>query len=460
LASQTALNQRTMFKKILIANRGEIALRIQRACREMGVKSVVVYSEGDRDAKYVKLADEAVCIGPAPSAQSYLNMPAIISTAEVTDAEAIHPGYGFLSENADFAERVERSGFVFIGPTPAAIRMMGDKVSAKQAMLKSGVPCVPGSEGALPENPKEIVRIARSVGYPVIIKAAGGGGGRGMRVVHTEAALLHAVQTTRAEAGAAFGNPEVYMEKFLENPRHVEIQVLADEHKNAVWLGERDCSMQRRHQKIIEEAPAPGIARRTIERIGERCVAACKKIGYRGAGTFEFLYENGEFFFIEMNTRVQVEHPVTEMVTGIDIVQMQIRVAAGEKLPFTQRNIQMRGHAIECRLNAEDPYKFTPSPGRITLWHPPGGPGVRVDSHAYTNYVVPPHYDSMIGKIIVHADTREQALARMRTALSETVVEGIATNIALHRELMVDAKFIEGGTNIHYLESWLGQHKR
>jgi len=449
-----------MFKKILIANRGEIALRIQRACREMGVKSVVVYSEGDRDAKYVKLADEAVCIGPAPSAQSYLNMPAIISTAEVTDAEAIHPGYGFLSENADFAERVERSGFVFIGPTPAAIRMMGDKVSAKQAMLKSGVPCVPGSEGALPENPKEIVRIARSVGYPVIIKAAGGGGGRGMRVVHTEAALLHAVQTTRAEAGAAFGNPEVYMEKFLENPRHVEIQVLADEHKNAVWLGERDCSMQRRHQKIIEEAPAPGIARRTIERIGERCVAACKKIGYRGAGTFEFLYENGEFFFIEMNTRVQVEHPVTEMVTGIDIVQMQIRVAAGEKLPFTQRNIQMRGHAIECRLNAEDPYKFTPSPGRITLWHPPGGPGVRVDSHAYTNYVVPPHYDSMIGKIIVHADTREQALARMRTALSETVVEGIATNIALHRELMVDAKFIEGGTNIHYLESWLGQHKR
>ncbi len=449
-----------MFKKILIANRGEIALRIQRACREMGVKSVVVYSEADRDAKYVKLADEAVCIGPAASALSYLNMPAIISTAEVTDAEAIHPGYGFLSENADFAERVERSGFVFIGPTPAAIRVMGDKVAAKQAMIKSGVPCVPGSEGALPDDPKEIVKSARAIGYPVIIKAAGGGGGRGMRVVHTEAALLHAVQTTRAEAGAAFGNPAVYMEKFLENPRHIEIQVMADEHKNAVWLGERDCSMQRRHQKIIEEAPAPGIARRVIERIGDRCTAACKKIGYRGAGTFEFLYENGEFYFIEMNTRVQVEHPVTELVTGIDIVQMQIRIAAGEKLPFTQRSIQMRGHAIECRVNAEDPYKFTPSPGRITMWHPPGGPGVRVDSHAYTNYVVPPNYDSMIGKIIVHADTRAQALARMRTALNETVIEGISTNIALHRELMVDAKFVEGGTNIHYLEGWLGQHRR
>ncbi|MEW6704640.1 MAG: acetyl-CoA carboxylase biotin carboxylase subunit [Pseudomonadota bacterium] len=449
-----------MFKKILIANRGEIALRIQRACREMGVKSVVVYSEADRDAKYVKLADEAVCIGPAASSQSYLNMPAIISTAEVTDAEAIHPGYGFLSENADFAERVEKSGFVFIGPTPDAIRIMGDKVSAKQAMIKAGVPCVPGSEGALPDDPKEIIRIARAVGYPVIIKAAGGGGGRGMRVVHTEAALIHAVQTTRAEAGAAFGNPQVYMEKFLEHPRHIEIQVLADEHKNAVWLGERDCSMQRRHQKIIEEAPAPGIPRRTIERIGERCALACKKLGYRGAGTFEFLYEDGEFYFIEMNTRVQVEHPVTELVTGIDIVQMQIRIAAGERLPFAQKNIQMRGHAIECRVNAEDPYKFTPSPGRITVWHPPGGPGVRVDSHAYANYYVPPNYDSMIGKIIVHGDTREQALARMRTALSETVVEGILTNIPLHRELMVDPKFAEGGTSIHYLESWLGQHNR
>jgi acetyl-CoA carboxylase biotin carboxylase subunit len=449
-----------MFKKILIANRGEIALRIQRACREMGVKSVVVYSEADRDAKYVKLADEAVCIGPAPSAQSYLNMPAIIATAEVTDAEAIHPGYGFLSENADFAERVEKSGFVFIGPTPDAIRTMGDKVSAKQAMIKSGVPCVPGSEGALPDDPKEIIRIARTIGYPVIIKAAGGGGGRGMRVVHTEAALINAVQMTRSEAGAAFGNPSVYMEKFLENPRHIEIQVLADEHKNAVWLGERDCSMQRRHQKIIEEAPAPGIARRVIERIGDRCAQACKKIGYRGAGTFEFLYENGEFYFIEMNTRVQVEHPVTELVTGIDIVQMQIRIAAGEKLPFTQRQVQLRGHAIEVRINAEDPYKFTPSPGRISMWHPPGGPGVRVDSHIYTNYFVPPNYDSMIGKVIVHGDTREQALARMRTALDETVVEGILTNIPLHRELMVDPKFEEGGTSIHYLEGWMSQHKR
>jgi acetyl-CoA carboxylase, biotin carboxylase subunit len=449
-----------MFKKILIANRGEIALRIQRACREMGIQSVVVYSQADRDAKYVKLADEAVCIGPPASALSYLNMPAIIATAEVTDAEAIHPGYGFLSENADFAERVERSGFVFIGPTPDSIRMMGDKVTAKQTMLKAGVPCVPGSEGALPEDPKEAIRIARTIGYPVIIKASGGGGGRGMRVVHTEAALVHAVQTTRGEAQAAFGNPAVYMEKFLEHPRHVEIQVLADTQKNAVWLGERDCSMQRRHQKIIEEAPAPGIARRAIERIGDRCAAACKKMGYRGAGTFEFLYEDSEFYFIEMNTRVQVEHPVTELVTGIDIVQAQIRVAAGEKLPFTQRQIQMRGHAIECRINAEDPYKFTPSPGRITVWHPPGGPGVRVDSHAYANYVVPPNYDSMIGKIIVHGDTREQALARMRTALSETVVEGIHTNVPLHRELMADAKFIEGGTTIHYLEHWLSQRKR
>jgi acetyl-CoA carboxylase biotin carboxylase subunit len=449
-----------VFKKILIANRGEIALRIQRACREMGIKSVIVYSEADREAKYVKLADEAVCIGPAQSALSYLNMPAIISTAEVTDAQAIHPGYGFLSENADFAERVEKSGFVFIGPSPESIRLMGDKVSAKQAMIKSGVPCVPGSEGALPDDSKEIIRIARGVGYPVIIKAAGGGGGRGMRVVHTEAALIHAVQTTRTEAGAAFGNSAVYMEKFLERPRHIEIQILADQFKNAVWLGERDCSMQRRHQKIIEEAPAPGIPRRAIERIGERCSAAVKKMGYRGAGTFEFLYEDGEFYFIEMNTRVQVEHPVTEMVTGVDIVQMQIRVAAGEKLPFTQRSVTMRGHALECRINAEDPYKFTPSPGRITLWHAPGGPGVRVDSHVYTNYFVPPNYDSMIGKIIVHGDTRQQALARMRTALSETVVEGIQTNIALHRELMADAKFIEGGTSIHYLEGWLGQHRR
>jgi acetyl-CoA carboxylase biotin carboxylase subunit len=444
-----------MFKKILIANRGEIALRIQRACKELGVEAVVVYSEADREAKYVKLAEEAVCIGPAASAQSYLNMPAIISAAEVTDAQAIHPGYGFLSENADFAERVEKSGFVFIGPTPESIRMMGDKVSAKHAMIKAGVPCVPGSDGELPDDPAEIRRIGKSVGYPVIIKAAGGGGGRGMRVVHNEAALIHAVQTTKAEAGAAFGNPAVYMEKFLQNPRHIEIQILADNFKNAIYLGERDCSMQRRHQKVIEEAPAPGIARKLIERIGERCVAACKKMGYRGAGTFEFLYENGEFYFIEMNTRVQVEHPVTEFITGVDIVKTQIMTASGMKLPYTQRQIEIKGHAIECRVNAEDPFKFTPSPGRITMWHPPGGPGVRVDSHIYTNYFVPSNYDSMIGKIIVHGDTREHALARMRTALGETVVEGISTNIALHRELMDDPGFISGGTNIHYLEEWL-----
>jgi acetyl-CoA carboxylase biotin carboxylase subunit len=382
-------------------------------------------------------------------------MPAIISAAEVTDAEAIHPGYGFLSENADFAERVEKSGFTFIGPTPESIRMMGDKVSAKQAMIKAGVPCVPGSEGELPDDPTQIRRIAKTIGYPVIIKAAGGGGGRGMRVVHNEAALIHAVQTTKAEAGAAFGNPAVYMEKFLQNPRHIEIQILADNYKNAIYLGERDCSMQRRHQKVIEEAPAPGIARKLIERIGERCVAACKKMGYRGAGTFEFLYENGEFYFIEMNTRVQVEHPVTEFITGIDIVKTQIMTAAGQKLPYTQRQVVIKGHAMECRVNAEDPFKFTPSPGRITMWHPPGGPGVRVDSHIYTNYCDPPHYDSMIGKIIVHGDNREHALARMRTALGETVVEGIQTNIALHRELMMDPGFIAGGTNIHYLEEWL-----
>ena len=444
-----------MFKKILIANRGEIALRIQRACKELGVEAVVVYSEADREAKYVKLAEEAVCIGPASSTLSYLNMPAIISAAEVTDAEAIHPGYGFLSENADFAERVEKSGFTFIGPTPESIRMMGDKVSAKQAMIKAGVPCVPGSEGELPDDPAQVRRIAKTIGYPVIIKAAGGGGGRGMRVVHNEAALIHAVQTTKAEAGAAFGNPAVYMEKFLQNPRHIEIQILADNYKNAIYLGERDCSMQRRHQKVIEEAPAPGIARKFIERIGERCVAACKKMGYRGAGTFEFLYENGEFYFIEMNTRVQVEHPVTEFITGIDIVKTQIMTAAGQKLPYTQRQVVIKGHALECRVNAEDPFKFTPSPGRITMWHPPGGPGVRVDSHIYSNYFVPPHYDSMIGKIIVYGDNREHALARMRTALGETVVEGIQTNIALHRELMMDPGFIAGGTNIHYLEEWL-----
>ncbi len=441
-----------MFKKILIANRGEIALRIQRACREMGIRTVVVHSEADTDAKYVKLADESVCIGPPPSRESYLNIPAIISAAEVTDAEAIHPGYGFLSENADFAERVEKSGFVFIGPRPDSIRQMGDKVAAKQAMTAAAVPTVPGSPGALPDDAREVVKIARTVRYPVIIKAAGGGGGRGMRVVHTEAALLNAVTMTRQEAQAAFGNPAVYMEKYLETPRHIEIQILADQHRNAVWLGERDCSMQRRHQKIIEEAPAPGIARRLIEKIGDRCVEACRKIGYRGAGTFEFLYQDNEFYFIEMNTRVQVEHPVTEMVTGIDIVQEQIRIAAGEKLRMRQRDIVPKGHAIECRINAEDPFKFTPSPGRITGWHPPGGPGVRVDSHAYSGYFVPPNYDSMIGKVICYGDTREQALARMRIALSEMVVEGISTNIPLHRELLIDEKFVQGGTSIHYLE--------
>jgi acetyl-CoA carboxylase biotin carboxylase subunit len=448
-----------MFDKILIANRGEIALRIQRACRELGIKTVVVHSEADREAKYVKLADESVCIGPAPSAQSYLNVPAIIAAAEVTDAQAIHPGYGFLSENADFAERVEASGFVFIGPRAETIRLMGDKVSAKNAMKEAGVPCVPGSDGALTDDPKEILETARKIGYPVIIKAAGGGGGRGMRVVHTEAALLNAVTMTRTEAQTAFGNPMVYMEKFLENPRHVEFQVLADEHKNAVYLGERDCSMQRRHQKVIEEAPAPHIPARLISRIGERCADACRRIGYRGAGTFEFLYENGEFYFIEMNTRVQVEHPVTELITGIDIVQQQIKIAAGEKLPFKQRDIQLRGHAIECRINAEDPFTFVPSPGKISFYHQPGGPGIRVDSHIYQGYTVPPHYDSMVAKLIAYGDTREQAIRRMRIALSELSVEGIKTNTALHYELMHDAHFVEGGTSIHYLEHLLAQKK-
>jgi acetyl-CoA carboxylase biotin carboxylase subunit len=444
-----------MFGKILIANRGEIALRIQRACRELGIRTVVVHSEADTDAKYVKLADESVCIGPAPARDSYLNVPAIISAAEVTDAEAIHPGYGFLSENADFAERCERSGFVFIGPRPESIRLMGDKITAKQAMVDAGVPTVPGSDGQLPDEARDIVKVARSIGYPVIVKAAGGGGGRGMRAVHTEAALVNAVALTRQEAQGAFGNPSVYLEKFLENPRHIEIQVLADQSRNAVWLGDRDCSMQRRHQKVLEEAPAPGIARKLIERIGERCAEACRKIDYRGAGTFEFLYDDGEFYFIEMNTRVQVEHPVTEMVTGVDVVQQQIRIAAGEKLAFRQRDIVTRGHAIECRINAEDPFKFTPSPGRITAWHAPGGPGVRVDSHAYAGYFVPPHYDSMIGKLICYGDNRSQAIARMRIALSEMVVEGILSNIPLHRELMLDEKFIQGGTSIHYLEKRL-----
>jgi len=448
-----------MFEKILIANRGEIALRIQRACREMGIKTVAVHSEADADAKYVKLADESVCIGPAQSTLSYLHVPSIISAAEVTDAEAIHPGYGFLSENADFAERVEQSGFVFIGPRPETIRLMGDKVSAKDAMKASGVPCVPGSEGALSDDSDEIIRAAKDVGYPVIIKAAGGGGGRGMRVVHTEAALLNAVSMTKNEAQTAFGNPVVYMEKFLENPRHIEIQVLADEHGNAAFLGERDCSMQRRHQKIIEEAPAPGLDPKLRDKIGERCAEACRKIGYRGAGTFEFLYENGEFFFIEMNTRVQVEHPVTEMITGIDIVQEQIRIAAGLKLSFKQKDVQLRGHSIECRINAEDPYTFVPSPGRITVYHVPGGPGIRVDSHVYQNYVVPQYYDSMVGKLIAYGATREQAIARMKTALSEMVIEGIKTNIPLHQDLMRDAAFVQGGTSIHYLEHKLAAAK-
>lgn len=444
-----------MFGKILIANRGEIALRIQRACREMGIKTVAVHSTADVNAKYVRLADESVCIGPAQSPLSYLNIPAIISAAEVTDAEAIHPGYGFLSENADFAERVERSGFTFIGPRAESIRLMGDKVSAKKAMREAGVPCVPGSDGALPDDPQEILEIARKIGYPVIIKAAGGGGGRGMRVVRTEAALLTSVNMTKEEARVAFGNPTVYMEKFLENPRHIEIQVLSDSFQNAVYLGERDCSMQRRNQKVIEEAPAFGIPRKLIERLGKRCVEACKRIGYRGAGTFEFLYENGEFYFIEMNTRVQVEHPVTEMVTGVDIVREQIRIAAGERLSVRQSDIVMRGHAIECRINAEDPFTFVPSPGRVQQWHLPGGPGIRIDTHVYAGYDVPPYYDSMIGKIIAHGDTREQAIMRMRVALSELAVEGIKTNAKLHRELLTDEGFFQGGTSIHYLEEKL-----
>jgi acetyl-CoA carboxylase biotin carboxylase subunit len=449
-----------MFDKILIANRGEIALRVQRACRELGIKTVAVHSEADREAKYVKLADESVCIGPASSGQSYLNIPAVISAAEVTDAQAIHPGYGFLSENADFAERVEQSGFVFIGPRAETIRLMGDKVSAKNAMKKAGVPCVPGSDGALSDDPVEIIKTAKQVGYPVIIKAAGGGGGRGMRVVHTEAALIASVNMTKAEAQAAFGNPVVYMEKYLEKPRHIEIQILADQHGNAVFLGERDCSMQRRHQKIIEEAPAPLLNTRLRDKIGERCAEACRKINYRGAGTFEFLYENNEFYFIEMNTRLQVEHTVTEMITGIDLVQQQIFVAAGEKLKFRQKDVVLKGHAIECRINAEDPYSFVPSPGKISAFHMPGGPGVRMDTHAYAGYTVPAHYDSMIGKLITYGDTRNQAIARMRIALSEMMVSGINTNIPLHVDLMADAAFHTGGTSIHYLEQKLGIYNK
>ena len=444
-----------MLKKVLIANRGEIALRVLRACREMGIATVAVHSEADKDSLHVKLADESVCIGPAASAQSYLNIPALIAAAEVTGADAIHPGYGFLAENANFAEQVEQSGFIFIGPKAETIRLMGDKVSAKHAMIEAGVPCVPGSDGALSDDPAEILKTADKVGYPVIIKASGGGGGRGMRVVEKKEDLIKSVEMTKAEAGAAFGNPMVYMERYLQRPRHVEIQVLADEHGNAIYLAERDCSMQRRHQKVIEEAPAPFIDEKAREKIGKACTDACKRIGYRGAGTFEFLYENGEFFFIEMNTRLQVEHPVTEWITGVDLVQEQIRIAAGEKLRLTQDDVTIKGHAIECRINAEDPYKFTPSAGRITNWHTPGGPGVRVDSHVYNNYFVPPFYDSMIGKVICYGETRHQAIQRMKIALSEMVVEGINTNIALHRDLMEDKR-----SSIHYLEKLLAETKR
>jgi acetyl-CoA carboxylase biotin carboxylase subunit len=444
-----------MLDKVVIANRGEIALRILRACRELGIRTVAVHSSADRDLKHVRLADETVCIGPADSRASYLNIPAIIAAAEVTDAVAIHPGYGFLSENADFAERVESSGFTFIGPPAGVIRNMGDKVSAIREMKAAGVPCVPGSDGPLPEDPDACARIAREIGYPVMIKASGGGGGRGMRVVHSEAALPNAIAMTRTESGNAFGNPAVYMEKYLSNPRHVEFQVLADSQGNAIHLGERDCSMQRRHQKVVEEAPAPGITDKQRQKIGKRCAEACRKIGYRGAGTFEFLYENGEVFFIEMNTRVQVEHPVTEMVTGVDIVKEQLRIADGRPLSLNQKEVAIRGHAIECRINAEDATTFAPSPGPIDVFHAPGGPGVRVDSHVYSGYRVPPHYDSMIGKLICHSDDRAAAIARMNGALAEIVVEGIKTNTALQRDIMNDAAFIQGGADIHYLEKKL-----
>ena len=444
-----------MLDKVVIANRGEIALRILRACRELGIRTVAVHSTVDRDLKHVRLADETVCIGPPPAADSYLNMPAIISAAEVTDAVAIHPGYGFLSENADFAERVEQSGFIFIGPKPETIRLMGDKVSAIRAMQEAGVPCVPGSDGPLGDDAQETLRIAHQIGYPIIIKASGGGGGRGMRVVHSEAALLTTLDLTRSEAGAAFGNPTVYMEKYLEHPRHIENQVLADTHGHAIHLGERDCSMQRRHQKVIEEAPAPGITPEQRRRIGQVCVDACQRIGYRGAGTFEFLYQDGEFYFIEMNTRVQVEHPVTELISGVDIVKEQLRIAAGLPLGYRQTDIRIAGHALECRLNAEDPDTFAPSPGLVSQYHPPGGPGIRVDSHLYNGYRVPPNYDSMIGKLIAHGETREVAIARMRGALAELVIEGIKTNAPLHRRILGDARFLNGGADIHYLEKQL-----
>jgi len=445
-----------MIEKILIANRGEIALRILRACRELGIKTVAVHSEADRELKHVLLADESVCIGPAQSQGSYLHIPAIISAAEVTDTVAIHPGYGFLSENADFAERVEQSGFIFIGPKPETICLMGDKISAINTMRQSGVPCVPGSDGPLDDNKKRTLELGREIGYPVIIKSAGGGGGRGMRVVHSEATLLNAMSLTRAEAAAAFGNAMVYMEKYLENPRHIEFQLLADQHGNVIHLGERDCSMQRRHQKVVEEAPAPGVTDAQRNEIGARCVEACRNIGYRGAGTFEFLFEDGRFYFIEMNTRVQVEHPVTEMVTGIDIVKEQILVAADEKLRYRQEDVALHGHAVECRINAENSETFIPSPGQIREFHAPGGPGIRVETHIYRGYRVPPHYDSMIGKLIAHGENRAAAISRMYGALRELVIDGIDTNIGLHRQILLDAAFQAGGTNIRYLEKKLG----
>ncbi|MGB8326297.1 MAG: acetyl-CoA carboxylase biotin carboxylase subunit [Steroidobacteraceae bacterium] len=445
-----------MLDKVVIANRGEIALRILRACRELGIKTVAVHSTADYNLKHVLLADETVCIGPPQSAQSYLNMPAIISAAEVTDAVAIHPGYGFLSENADFAERVEKSGFIFVGPKAETIRMMGDKVSAIRVMKKHGVPCVPGSDGPLGKDMDENFRIARSIGYPVIIKASGGGGGRGMRVVHGDATLVNAINLTQGEALAAFGNDQVYMEKFLDRPRHIEFQVLADSYGNAIHLFERDCSLQRRHQKVIEEAPAPGISPRQRKVMGDRCVEACTAVGYRSAGTLEFLYQDNEFYFIEMNTRIQVEHPVTELITGVDLVKAQLLIASGEKLQYTQNDIQLRGHAIECRINAEDPRTFMPSPGPIKLWHSPGGPGIRVDSHVYSGYNVPPYYDSLIGKLIAYGDTRETAIERMKNALLEMVVEGIKTNVPLHQEIFNHAAFRAGGLDIHYLERRLG----
>ena len=445
-----------MLDKVLIANRGEIALRVLRACQELGIKTVAVHSTADANLKHVLLADETVCIGPPPSADSYLNMPALIAAAEVTDATAIHPGYGFLSENADFAERVQGSGFVFIGPEPQAIRLMGDKLSAIKAMKAAGIPCVPGSEGGLSDNNQENARIAKELGYPIIIKAVGGGGGRGMRVVHSEASLFNAISITKGEALAAFGNGQVYMEKFLERPRHIEFQVLADNHGNAIHLGERDCSMQRRHQMVVEEAPAPGISHEGRMEMGSRCTEACLDIGYRGVGTFEFLYQDGDFFFIEMNTRIQVEHPVTEMVTGIDIVKAQILIADGEPIRQRQDEVQWSGHALECRLNAEDPKTFMPSPGTVSLWHAPGGPGIRIDSHLYGGYTVPPNYDSLIAKVIAHGDSRETAIARMNAALSELVVEGIRTNVPLHQEIFQHATFKAGGTDINYLEKRLG----